>query len=130
MGEPVGTRPAVSHRPPGCPRPHGCRTRRSPPHRPAAARWGDAHFAEAIRERVGRTRRDGYAVSPGLVVEGSWGMAAAVFDRSGRPAWARTLTGVETRFRADRQPELGALLLHEAHVLSRAMRTPEYGTRR
>ena len=28
----------------------------------------------------------GYAVNPGLVLEGSWGMGAAVFDQQGRPA--------------------------------------------
>ncbi|MET8209143.1 IclR family transcriptional regulator [Streptomyces sp. NPDC005373] len=85
------------------------------------SRWGEAHSPEAVRARIARTRQDGYAVNPGLVVEGSWGMAAAVFDRAGQPAWALTLTGVETRFRPDRQPELGALLLREAHALSRTL---------
>lgn len=87
-------------------------------------RWGPAHSAEEVRARIARTRRDGYAVNPGLVVEGSWGMAAAVFDRSGHPAWALTLTGIEPRFRPERQPELGALLLHEAHALSRTLDIP------
>ncbi|WP_456240104.1 IclR family transcriptional regulator [Actinopolyspora lacussalsi] len=91
-------------------------------------RWGPSHSPEAVRERIARTRRDGYAVNPGLVVEGSWGMASAVFDRSGRPAWALTLTGVETRFRPERRPELGALLLHEAHVLGRTLDVPEHRT--
>ncbi|KAA5828388.1 IclR family transcriptional regulator [Saccharopolyspora hirsuta] len=90
-------------------------------------RWGPSHSPEAIRERIARTRREGYAVNPGLIVEGSWGMAAAVFDREGHPAWALTLTGIEPRFRPDRQPELGALLLHEAHTLTRTLDTP--GTR-
>lgn len=90
------------------------------------ARWGQDHSPEAIRTRVDRTRRLGYAVNPGLVVEGSWGMAAAVFDHTGKPAWALTLTGIESRFTPARQPELGALLLHEAHVLTRHLT----GTRR
>ncbi|SDK75543.1 transcriptional regulator, IclR family [Actinopolyspora mzabensis] len=94
------------------------------------ARWGRSHSVEAVRERIARTRRDGYAVNPGLVVEGSWGMAAAVFDRSGRPAWALTLTGIETRFRPERRPELGALLLHEAHNLGRTLDVPEDRTAR
>ncbi|AHH98945.1 IclR family transcriptional regulator [Kutzneria viridogrisea] len=85
------------------------------------ARWGPAHAPGAVRERIARTRELGYAVNPGLVVEGSWGMAAAVFDRSGSPAWALTLTGVESRFRDDRRTELGALLLQEAHGLTRAL---------
>ncbi|MCR3718791.1 MULTISPECIES: IclR family transcriptional regulator [Prauserella salsuginis group] len=87
-------------------------------------RWGQAHSPDDIRARIERTRRDGYAVNPGLVVEGSWGMAAAVFDPTGRPSWALTLTGIETRFTPERQPELGALLLHEAHVLSQHLNTP------
>ncbi|MFE0027909.1 IclR family transcriptional regulator [Amycolatopsis sp. NPDC059021] len=85
------------------------------------AQWGPAHAADAVRERVALTRELGYAVNPGLVVEGSWGMAAAVFDRAGEPAWALTLTGVESRFREDRRPELGALLLKEAHALTRTL---------
>ncbi|MCP2167329.1 transcriptional regulator, IclR family [Goodfellowiella coeruleoviolacea] len=85
------------------------------------ARYGPAHRPDAVRERIARTRELGYAVNPGLVVEGSWGMAAAVFDRAGAPAWALTLTGVESRFRDHRRPELGALLLKEAHQLTRAL---------
>lgn len=83
--------------------------------------WGPRHSAAAVRERIARTRETGFAVNPGLVVEGSWGMAAAVFNRSGKPAWALTLTGVDTRFRDHRRPELGALLLKEAHALTRIL---------
>jgi DNA-binding IclR family transcriptional regulator len=83
--------------------------------------WGPAHHADAVLERIAATRRTGYAVNPGLVVQGSWGMAAAVFDRAGQPAWALTLTGIESRFRAARRRELGALLLKEAHALTQAL---------
>ena len=84
-----------------------------------AATWGPQHAAPLIRERLAATRRTGWSLNPGHVVEGSWGMAAAVFDKAGRPEWALTLTGVEQRFRAERQPVLGRLLLEEAHRLSR-----------
>ncbi|WP_372477348.1 IclR family transcriptional regulator [Nocardia australiensis] len=80
--------------------------------------WGDAHREASIRERIDSTRITGYAVNPALVVEGSWGIGAAVFDRGGRPAWALSLTGVETRFRVARHAELGTLLLEHAHLLS------------
>ncbi|WP_257422575.1 IclR family transcriptional regulator [Nocardioides carbamazepini] len=83
------------------------------------AEWGPQHAEALVRERLAATRRTGWSLNPGLVVEGSWGMAAAVFDKAGRPEWALTLTGVEQRFRADRQPVLGRLLLEEAHRLSR-----------
>jgi DNA-binding IclR family transcriptional regulator len=88
-----------------------------------SAAWGPAHRADALRERIAMTRELGYAVNPGLVVEGSWGMAAAVFNSSGEPAWALTLTGVESRFREDRRAELGTLLLKEAHALTDVLRT-------
>lgn len=84
--------------------------------------WGPQHDVATVRKRIALTRENGYAVNPGLVVEGSWGMAAAVFGRGGEPAWALTLTGVESRFRDNRRPELGALLLKEAHALTTMLR--------
>nr|WP_286166859.1 hypothetical protein [Arthrobacter sp. AQ5-05] len=44
-------------------------------------------------------------MNPGLIVEGSWGMGTAVFDAADQPAWALSLTGIESRFSAGRQPE-------------------------
>jgi len=85
--------------------------------------WGDSHDASSLRGRVADTRIHGYATNPGLIVEGSWGMGAAVFDRDGSPAWALSLTGVESRFRDERRPELGRLLLDEAHRLTQRLAT-------
>jgi DNA-binding IclR family transcriptional regulator len=51
-------------------------------------------------------------------------MGAAVFDQANRPAWALSLTGIEPRFRGDRQEFLGRLLLEEAHRISALLRTP------
>ncbi len=87
-----------------------------------APEWGEAHHVGALTARVLDTRAAGFATNPGLVVEGSWGMGAAVFDRSGSPAWALSLTGVESRFREDRRPELGRLLLDRAHRLTLSLR--------
>jgi len=84
-------------------------------------RFGPQHSADAVRRRVAETRERGYAVNPGLIVEGSWGMGAAVFDGSGQPAWALSLTGVEARFGPDRLPELGRLLLEHAHRVTRRL---------
>ncbi|MGC0363534.1 DNA-binding IclR family transcriptional regulator [Rhodococcus sp. 27YEA15] len=91
------------------------------------AEWGSVHREAAIRERIESTKTTGYTVNPALIVEGSWGMGAAVFDRYGRPAWALSLTGVETRFRPDRHAELGTMLLEQAHTLSTRLkaRLPE-----
>jgi DNA-binding IclR family transcriptional regulator len=84
--------------------------------------WGPEHAPDAVRGRIASTRETGYAVNPALLVEGSWGIGAAVFDRSGRPAWALSLTGVETRFRPERHQELGAILLAQAHRLTNLLR--------
>lgn len=82
------------------------------------------HSSAALRERIAQTRATGYAVNPGLIVEGSWGMGAAIFDASGQPAWALSLTGIEGRFSAERRPELGRLLLEHAHRVSRRLAVP------
>lgn len=82
------------------------------------AAFAENHSVEAIRRNLAATCETGYSVNPGLVLEGSWGMGAAVFDRSGRPAYALSLTGIESRFRPDRQELLGRLLLEEAHRIS------------
>lgn len=82
--------------------------------------WGPQFSAAKIREGVREARDLGYCVNPGLMIEGVFGMAAAVVT-SGEPAkWVLSITGVESRFRRDRQPELGATLLKYAHRLSRA----------
>lgn len=83
--------------------------------------WGTTHSRAALLERVEATREAGYATNPGLIVEGSWGMGAAVFDVSGSPAWALSLTGVESRFKDDRRGELGEVLLEQAHTLTRLL---------
>lgn len=86
-----------------------------------ADEFGPDHAPAALRKRIAETRTRGYAVNPGLIIEGSWGMGAAVFDSAGQPAWALSLTGIEPRFSAERQPELGRLLLEHAHRLTRAI---------
>ncbi|WP_067694722.1 IclR family transcriptional regulator [Nocardia jejuensis] len=87
------------------------------------AEWGDVHSEQRIRERIEVTLANGYAVNPALIVEGSWGVGAAVFDRDGRPAWALTVTGVETRFREPRCTEMGQLLMDKAHQLSNRLKS-------
>lgn len=86
-----------------------------------AGAFAAAHTEELVRANLARTRMSGYSVNPGLVLEGSWGMGAAVFDGSGRPAWALSLTGIEPRFKPERQEELGGLLMAEAHRISQQL---------
>ena len=84
-------------------------------------RFGSGQSLTAIRVSLAQARTDGYAVNPGRIVEGSWGMAAAVFDHRRRPMWALVLTGTEGRFVGERRVELGRLLLDEAHHLSKRL---------
>ncbi len=83
-----------------------------------AGDFAEGHPADVVRNNLSQTRLAGYSVNPGLILEGSWGMGAAVFDQQGRPAWALSLTGIEPRFRTDRQDFLGKLLLEEAHRMT------------
>ncbi len=89
-----------------------------------AGSFAEGHTEEIVRENLAKTRRTGYSVNPGLVLEGSWGMGAAVFDQTGRPAWALSLTGIEPRFREDRQEFLGRLLMEEAHRITNNLGAP------
>jgi DNA-binding IclR family transcriptional regulator len=83
-------------------------------------RWGDSHSVARVRERISETRERGFALNPGLIVEGGYGMAAAVFSKMGEPEAALSITGVESRFGRHRIPELGSTLLELAHELSRS----------
>jgi DNA-binding IclR family transcriptional regulator len=88
-----------------------------------AAEYGSGHDRDSLRRRVAETRERGWAVNPGLIVQGSWGMGAAVFAAPGQPAWALSLTGIESRFAPERRQEMGRLLMHHAHELSKKLRS-------
>jgi len=87
-------------------------------HPELSEQWGRTHRENSLRTRLAETKERGFAINPGLIVEGSWGLGAAVFDRQGKPEWALSLTGVEFRFGPDRLPHLGRTLLAHAHQLS------------
>jgi len=67
-----------------------------------------------LRNEVALTRERGFSVNEGLVVSGSWGVAAAVCSPSGDVAGAFTIAAVESRLPRDRQQEIGAQLQDEA----------------
>ena len=83
--------------------------------------YGPGHRPAEIRARIAATRERGYAVNPGLVVEGSWGIGAAVFGQAGEPRWALSLTGIEQRFSEERRAVMGPMLLQAAHDLGTAL---------
>ena len=86
--------------------------------------WGAAHGEQRLRARLRETQARGYALNPGLIVEGSFGLGAAVFTREGHPQWALSLTGVEFRFGPDRLADLGRTLLAHAHQLTTRVAAP------
>lgn len=88
------------------------------------AKYGQHHGVSDLRQRIEHVRERGYAINPGLLVQDSWGLGAAVFDAAGRPQWALTLTGIASRFAEPRRQELGELLLREAHDLTRRLARP------
>lgn len=88
---------------------------------------GSKHSEGEIRERIAETRELGFSLNPGLVVEGSWGMAAAIFSPTGSADWALSLTGVDARFGRDRRPLLGRLLLEHAHEITQRLRSGRFG---
>lgn len=89
-----------------------------------AGGFATGHGLDVVRRNLERTRLHGFAVNPGLVLEGSWGMGAAVFDQLGRPVGALSLTGIEPRFRPERQDFLGKLLMEEAYRITNKLATP------
>jgi DNA-binding IclR family transcriptional regulator len=93
-------------------------------HADLTSNYGEQHSPDQLREQIADTRQLGYAVNPGLIVPGSWGLGAAVFDHLGRPRGALSITGVEARLAPPRQDELGRLLLREAHELAAKVAPP------
>ena len=63
---------------------------------------------------VAETRRQGYALNPGLIVPGSWGVGVAVRGPDGQIAGALSIAAIEARLDDQRRRELAPLLREEA----------------
>ena len=63
---------------------------------------------------VAQARARGWAVNPGRVVPGSWGIGCALRWPDGRPAAALSLAAIESRLTPDRQATIAAAMLAEA----------------
>ncbi|WP_230531509.1 IclR family transcriptional regulator [Microvirga roseola] len=64
------------------------------------------YSVEQIREDIAATRENGYALNPGRIFAGSWGLGAAILFPDGRLAGALSIAAIDSRMAADRQPEL------------------------
>ncbi|MBB1491427.1 IclR family transcriptional regulator [Paracoccus sp. MC1854] len=87
-----------------------------------AARMGEA--ARHLPADVALARERGFALNPGRVVPGSWGVAVPVLWPDGRPAAALTIAAVESRMGAARQPELVRLLRTETALIEARLARP------
>ncbi len=72
---------------------------------------------DLLRANVDRTRSQGYALNPGLLLAGSWGIGIAIRDAAGRPVGALSIAAIESRLGEERQRQLGALLAREARAV-------------
>jgi DNA-binding IclR family transcriptional regulator len=70
----------------------------------------ETHYAyyplEQIRGDIAAARRQGYALNPGRIVAGSWGLGLAIRFPDGRIAGALSLAAIDSRMSAGRQQEL------------------------
>jgi DNA-binding IclR family transcriptional regulator len=78
--------------------------------------------AEQIREDVAITRSQGYALNPGRIIAGSWGLGAAIMFPDGRIAGALSIAAIDSRMGAERQPELVRLLRTEVERVEGKLR--------
>lgn len=74
-----------------------------------------------FKEEVARTRTVGYALNPGRLLAGSWGMAVPVSDASGRCVAALSIAAVEARMNGSRRAELAELMRREAASLAQGL---------
>lgn len=81
-----------------------------------------AYSPASLRSAVMRTRKEGYALNPGLLMKGSWGVGVAVCDPQGRPVYAVSLAAIEDRLDETRRRELIPMLKVEAEKLERLLR--------
>lgn len=88
----------------------------------ALAKNYPAYTAAGLRDLVRATRRQGYALNPGMMLPGSWAIAVLVRDPMDRAIGAISLAAVENRFDGERQRELLALLRREAAWIQRRLR--------
>ena len=78
--------------------------------------------AEQIREDILMTRRQGYALNPGRIVAGSWGLGAAIKFPDGRLAGALSIAAIDSRMGVERQPELVRYLRSEVERIEGKLR--------
>jgi DNA-binding IclR family transcriptional regulator len=75
----------------------------------------------SVHDLVALARMNGYALNPGLVFPGSWGVGVPVRDPAGRPIAALSIGAIESRMTVPRQEELAAAMREEARLIERRL---------
>ncbi|WP_343035654.1 IclR family transcriptional regulator [Sulfitobacter maritimus] len=76
-----------------------------------------SYNAELLRSDVARTRERGFALNPGRIVSGSWGVGVVLRRPDGSVAGALSIAAIESRMQSPRDAELAALLTREAQEI-------------
>ena len=80
------------------------------------------HAPRVLRELVQEARAKGYAMNPGMLLPGSWGIGVAIRGQDGRPIGALSIAAIESRLGEERQRELARLLTKEAYWIETRLR--------
>lgn len=78
--------------------------------------------SDVLRGLIAQARAQGFAVNPGLIMPGSWGIGIVVRDPVGEPTAALSIAAIESRMTPSRQEELAGLLRAEAARLEARLR--------
>ena len=73
--------------------------------------------AALLRSDVAATRARGFALNPGRIVGGSWGVGVALRRPDGSVAGALSIAAIDSRMQPPRDAELAALLTREAREI-------------
>ncbi|BAF90532.1 transcriptional regulator [Azorhizobium caulinodans ORS 571] len=88
------------------------------------ARDYPAYSEDLLRRCVADTRSRGYALNPGILMPGSWGIGLPVMGLDGTPVGALSIAAIESRLGEERRRELVPLLRRETQALEAALRRP------
>lgn len=73
-----------------------------------------SYDADLLRSDVAATRARGFALNPGRIVGGSWGVGVSLRRPDGSVAGALSIAAIDSRMQPPRDAELAALLTREA----------------
>lgn len=82
-------------------------------------RLGDAW--DKVRQAIAKARRDGYATSDGLVLQGVRGLAVPVMDARGKPVAALSFAAISNRVQGERVNELVRILRMHARRIEQKL---------